>query len=105
MSDWVLAMLQAAAVVLTINLAVITTSVQQEVLEGIKLQIGISSVLLVVSLVFGAVTISEIIKLLSKKGSELRAEIFGPIQLYTFIFGLIAMVLAVLVRMGFPFPS
>jgi len=100
MSDWVLGMLQAAALVLTINLALITTSVQPQVLGGIKWQIGISSVLLIISLLFGAFTISGVIQLLSGKGSESTVEILAPIQLYSFMLGLILMLWAVLVRVG-----
>ncbi len=96
--------LGAAALVLTINLGIITfagdSATAQEVLSSINIPVKISGILLIASLVSGGFALVYLYELIEEPGDEKGAVYSYRIQHWTFIAGLISMFVAVWIRLG-----
>lgn len=100
MKDTAASILASAGLVLTISLAVVTTSADEGILAELKWPIVLSSLLLAVSIFFGIATLSAIIQHFDGKKPFKRLHLFGAFQLYSFLGGLLAVMWGVLVRVG-----
>lgn len=97
--DSVLQLLGTSALVLTINLGIITFAQSAAVLETIRVQVSVSSTLLAVSIILGVRTMSGLIKLSEGRGNRNLSAWISGFQFWTFAAGLIVMLWAVVVRL------
>jgi hypothetical protein len=104
--DMSIALMSAAALLLTINLAVITVAMDPATLECLRAQILASAVLLGLSILLGTITISILIghvEALSRAqlsiGAERTARWLSALQFWFFLFGMGAMIWAIVLRL------
>ena len=101
-----IALMSAAALLLTINLAVIVTVMDPAILESLRAQILASAVLLGLSILLGTIAISILIRhveALTREqpiiGAERTARWLSAFQFWLFFFGMGAMIWAIVLRL------
>jgi hypothetical protein len=97
-----LGLVQIGGLLLTINLAVISSTAQQTILDRIRGQIIWSSLLLALSILLGVIVLSMAIMLVSSTSSKLQkaAEWLSTGQAVCFFLGLLFLVWAVILRLS-----
>ena len=99
--DIVLGLIQIGGLLLTINLAIISATTQMNLI-GIRMHIIVSSLLLVLSIFLGFIVLSMILMIidstLKRENLENLAQIISNGQALSFLFGMVFMVWAVIIR-------
>ena len=106
--DMSIALLSAAALLFTINLAVITATMDISIIHSLRIQILASAILLIISILLGTITISILIfgveKVASVQNSkniagETSARLLSAFQFWSFFFGMAMMIWAIILRL------
>ena len=96
-----LGLVQIAGLLLTINLAVISSTVQPTTLDRIRGQIIGSSLLLALSILLGVIVLSMLIILVASTSNRLQkaAQWVSTGQVVCFFLGMVCLVWAVILRL------
>lgn len=94
----------AAALILTINLGIITFGIDpltdEEILNQISIPIKISGIFLIISLISGGVALGFLYDVIESGNKDTGAVWSYRVEFWTFVIGLIAIFVAVWIRLG-----